>query len=64
MRYFFLCCSIRCIGSAALDICHVAAGYIDANVQFGPHIWDYAAAHLIALEAGAVCSAPNGICFI
>jgi myo-inositol-1(or 4)-monophosphatase len=44
---------IRRQGSCALDLCAVAAGQVDAYVEEGPHIWDYAAAGLVAREAGA-----------
>jgi myo-inositol-1(or 4)-monophosphatase len=45
---------IRRLGSCALDICAVATGLLDAYVEEGPHIWDHAAAGLVAEEAGAV----------
>ncbi len=44
---------IRRIGSAALDICHVAEGSADAYVEEGLNPWDHAAAGLVAREAGA-----------
>jgi myo-inositol-1(or 4)-monophosphatase len=44
---------IRRQGSCALDLCSVAAGESDAYVEEGPHVWDYAAAGLVAREAGA-----------
>jgi myo-inositol-1(or 4)-monophosphatase len=44
---------IRRQGSCALDLCAVAAGHVDAYVEEGPHVWDYAAGGLIAQEAGA-----------
>jgi len=44
---------IRRAGSAALDLCWVAAGRVDAYLEAGTHIWDRAAAGLIAAEAGA-----------
>ncbi len=46
------CRDIRRIGSAALDICWVATGRLDAYYEtVSP--WDFAAAQLIAREAGA-----------
>ncbi len=39
---------IRRRGSCALDLCAVAAGQLDAYVEEGPHIWDYAAGGLVA----------------
>ncbi len=46
------CRDLRRIGSAALDICWVACGRLDAYYEtVSP--WDFAAARLIAQEAGA-----------
>ncbi|MGO4955679.1 inositol monophosphatase family protein [Luteococcus sp. Sow4_B9] len=45
---------IRRAGAAALDICHVASGQLDAYYERGVHVWDIAAATLICTEAGAV----------
>jgi myo-inositol-1(or 4)-monophosphatase len=45
---------IRRIGSAALDLCSLAAGRVDAYVEEGLKAWDRAAGVLIAREAGAV----------
>jgi myo-inositol-1(or 4)-monophosphatase len=44
---------VRRIGSAALDLCMVAAGGLDAYFEHGLHVWDCAAGALIAAEAGA-----------
>lgn len=44
---------IRRAGSAALDLCMLAEGRIDAYYEHGTHPWDYAAGALIAAEAGA-----------
>jgi len=44
---------IRRAGSAALDLCSVAAGRVDAYFEAGMHPWDWAAGALIAREAGA-----------
>lgn len=43
-------------GSAAIDICHVAAGIVDGYYEMGLYEWDLAAAELIAKEAGAKVS--------
>ena len=43
-------------GSAAIDICHVAAGIVDGYYEMGLYEWDRAAAELIATEAGAKVS--------
>lgn len=45
---------IRRLGSAAYDLCSVAVGRIDAFFEKGLQPWDYAAAALIAKEAGAI----------
>jgi fructose-1,6-bisphosphatase/inositol monophosphatase family enzyme len=44
---------IRRIGSAALDLCAVASGSVDAYFEEGVKAWDIAAGCLIAQEAGA-----------
>ena len=46
------CADIRRLGSAALDICFVAAGRLDGYYE-SLNLWDFAAAQLIAKEAGA-----------
>jgi myo-inositol-1(or 4)-monophosphatase len=43
---------LRRLGAAALDLCFVAAGRVDAYFEAGLHRWDYAAGALIAAEAG------------
>lgn len=43
---------VRRIGSAALDLCYLACGRIDAFWEFGLKPWDVAAAALIVAEAG------------
>jgi len=49
---------VRRIGSAALDLCMVAAGALDAYYEDGVHVWDWAAGALIAAEAGASLRLP------
>ena len=44
---------IRRAGSAALDLCWVAAGRVDAFYEAGLQPWDLAAGLLVAAEAGA-----------
>lgn len=44
---------IRRAGACATDLCHVAAGRLDAYYELGPQQWDHAAGGLIAREAGA-----------
>jgi myo-inositol-1(or 4)-monophosphatase len=58
------CADIRRIGSAALDICFLAMGRLEGYYE-SLSIWDFAAARLIAQEAGAECGhfseVPSGI---
>lgn len=42
----------RRIGSAALDLCYVASGRVDAFFEYRLSPWDYAAGTIIAREAG------------
>lgn len=51
---------IRRGGSAALDLCWVACGRLDAYYELGLNIWDMAAGALIVREAGGVTSAFEG----
>ncbi len=51
---------IRRTGSAATDLCGVAAGLVDAYYEQGVHEWDIAAGGLIAREAGAVMGGIDG----
>jgi myo-inositol-1(or 4)-monophosphatase len=56
LRYFrqFITKSvaIRRPGSAALDLCYVAAGRFDGFWELKLHAWDVAAASLVITEAG------------
>jgi myo-inositol-1(or 4)-monophosphatase len=45
---------VRRIGSAALDLCQLAAGQVDAYVESGLNVWDRAAGVLVVREAGGV----------
>ena len=49
---------MRRAGSAALDLCSVASGWLDGFAEHGLHRWDWAAGALIAAEAGAVVRLP------
>lgn len=51
---------IRRGGSCAVDLCSVAAGRVDAYYERGVNRWDYAAAGLVASEAGARMGGLNG----
>jgi len=50
---------IRRVGSAALDLCMVASGQVDAHYEHGLNTWDWAAGALIAAEAGARLILPS-----
>lgn len=50
---------VRRAGSAALDLCSVACGWVDAYVEHGLNRWDWAAGALIAEEAGATVRLPR-----
>lgn len=53
-KVLMACQDIRRLGSAALDICWVACGRLDGYFEsLSP--WDFAAARVIAFEAGAKC---------
>ena len=45
---------IRRNGAAAVDLCFVGSGNVDAYFESGLHEWDIAAGGLIAQEAGAI----------
>lgn len=49
---------VRRIGSAALDLCMVADGTLDAYAEFGTQEYDWAAGALIAEEAGVPVTRP------
>jgi myo-inositol-1(or 4)-monophosphatase len=51
---------VRRLGSAALDLCFVACGRLDAYVERGLKPWDHAAGELIATEAGALVGGLGG----
>jgi len=51
---------IRRLGSAAVDLCLVAEGKLDAYYEHGLHPWDFAAGALIASEAGVKVAGIDG----
>ncbi|MCC7256803.1 MAG: inositol monophosphatase [Gammaproteobacteria bacterium] len=53
---------VRRPGSAALDLCYVAAGRLDGFWEFGLHAWDIAAGVLMIREAGGMVASltPGG----
>ncbi len=57
---FLRCVDVRRLGSAALDICYVAAGRFDLYYEYILSIWDYAAARLILTEAGGKITNTEG----
>ena len=52
--------SIRRLGSAALNLCYVAQGRLDAYWAGALKVWDIAAGSLIASEAGATLTKQDG----
>ena len=46
-------------GTAALDLCHVAAGHVDAYWELDLSPWDFGAGAVIAREAGAEVAFPR-----
>ncbi|TDV40296.1 inositol monophosphatase family protein [Actinophytocola oryzae] len=55
---------IRRPGSASLDLCSVAAGWVDGYFEHGLSRWDWAGGALVAEEAGAVVrlsSSPEAV---
>jgi myo-inositol-1(or 4)-monophosphatase len=51
---------IRRGGCAALDLCSLAAGRVDAYYERGVNYWDIAAGGLVAAEAGATVAGLDG----
>jgi myo-inositol-1(or 4)-monophosphatase len=52
--------AIRRLGSAALDLCFVAAGIFDCYWELNLKLWDFAAGGLILEEAGGKLTDING----
>jgi myo-inositol-1(or 4)-monophosphatase len=55
--------SVRRLGSAALNLCYVAQGSLDAYWASNVQAWDVAAGMLIAQRAGAECHDVSGAAF-
>lgn len=51
---------IRRIGAAAIDLCYCADGRLDAHYEIGLNHWDFAAAGLVATEAGLLVTGLAG----
>lgn len=54
------CQSVRRTGSAALNLCYIAAGRFDVYWSYSTHVWDIAAGVLLVTEAGGVVTSPEG----
>jgi myo-inositol-1(or 4)-monophosphatase len=59
-RFAKLTQGVRRLGSAALDLCYVAAGRLDGYWELSIKPWDVAAGGLIASEAGATVTNMAG----
>jgi myo-inositol-1(or 4)-monophosphatase len=59
-KALFRCQGIRRTGSAALNLCDVAAGRYGVLWGFSTKIWDIAAGVLLIREAGGVVTSPEG----
>ena len=55
--------AVRRLGSAALDLCYVAAGRLDGFWEQGLHPWDTAAGALVVEEAGGLVTDIQGLSF-
>lgn len=53
-------CRMRGVGTAATNMCLVAAGCVEAYYEIGIHCWDIAAAAVIVSEAGGVLMDVEG----
>ena len=58
-------CKMRILGTAALSLCYIAAGRLDAYIEQSIRLWDFAAARVILESAGGVLeyspSDPQGL---
>lgn len=52
--------TVRALGSAALGLTYVAAGWLDGYFHLALHPWDAAAAVLLITEAGGRCTSFDG----
>ena len=59
-RLYDMSLDVRREGSAALDLCSVAAGRAGLYFELSLSLWDYAAGMLLVREAGGVCRTPDG----
>jgi myo-inositol-1(or 4)-monophosphatase len=56
----YQCQGVRRTGSAALNLCYLAAGRYDVLWGLSTKVWDIAAGTLLIREAGGVVTAPDG----
>lgn len=59
-RFAMLTQGVRRIGSAAIDLCYVAAGRFDGYWELQLSSWDVAAGGLVAQEAGVMVTRCDG----
>jgi len=59
-RVAMRCGTVRALGSAALALAYVAAGWLDAYFNLALKPWDTAAGTLLVTEAGGRCSTIEG----
>lgn len=60
LEVMFNCQAIRRLGSAALNLCYVASGRLDAYWATSVKKWDVAAGLLLVQEAGGVATSLDG----
>ena len=63
-RFYGRVGAVRIAGSAAMDICDVAAGRCDAYIEPSLHVWDVAAGILILQEAGGAITDFSGVSWL
>lgn len=63
-RFYGRVGAVRIAGSAAMDICDVAAGRCDAYIEPSLHVWDVAAGILILHEAGGAITDFSGVSWL
>ena len=59
-QFYGRAASIRMLGSAAIALCYVAAGRLDAYAEKYIGQWDYMAGTIIVSEAGGTCTNYEG----
>ncbi|GIL82138.1 hypothetical protein Vretimale_7104 [Volvox reticuliferus] len=55
-----VCQGVRRLGAAAVDLCHLSMGIVDAYWEYRLKPWDMAAGVIIAQEAGATVTTMDG----